>query len=48
MLSTFMVNDQPDPVRFLKVAGDLIVEAAKVVKGEYDWLHQRLIPHNYS
>ena len=34
-LSTFMVNDQPDPVRFLKVAGDLIVEAAKAVKGEY-------------
>ncbi len=34
-LSTFMVKSMPDPVRFLKVAGDLIVEAAKAVKGEY-------------
>ena len=33
-LSTFMVNDQPDPVRFSKVAGDLIVGAAKAAKGE--------------
>jgi hypothetical protein len=33
-LSTFMVNDLPDPARFLKVAGDLIMAAAKVVKGE--------------
>lgn len=28
-LSTFMVDDLPDPVRFLKVAGDLIVAAAE-------------------
>ena len=34
-LSTFMVKSMPDPVRFLKVAGDLIVKAAKAVKGEY-------------
>jgi DNA-binding NarL/FixJ family response regulator len=34
-LSTFMVNDQPDPVRFLKVAGDLVVAAAKAAKGEH-------------
>ena len=33
-LSTFMVNDLPDPVRFLKVAGDLVMEAAKAAKGE--------------
>ena len=33
-LSTFMVKDQPDRVRFLKVVGDLIVAAAKAVKGE--------------
>jgi hypothetical protein len=28
-LSTFMVNDLPDPARFLKIAGDLVVAAAK-------------------
>ena len=33
-LSTFMVNDQPDPVRFQKAVGDTIVAAAKAVKGE--------------
>jgi DNA-binding NarL/FixJ family response regulator len=33
-LSTFMVNGSPDPVRFLKVAGDFIVGAAKAVNGE--------------
>jgi DNA-binding NarL/FixJ family response regulator len=33
-LSTFMVNGLPDPARFLKVTSDLIVEAAKAVKGE--------------
>jgi DNA-binding NarL/FixJ family response regulator len=27
-LSSFMVNDLPDPVRFLRVAGDLIAQAA--------------------
>jgi DNA-binding NarL/FixJ family response regulator len=32
-LSTFMVNDLPDPVRFLKIAGDLVA-AAKAAKGE--------------
>ncbi len=31
-LSTFMVNDLPDPRMFLKVTGDLIVEAAKAAK----------------
>jgi DNA-binding NarL/FixJ family response regulator len=33
-LSTFMVNDLPDPVRFMKVAGDLVAAAAKTAKGE--------------
>jgi DNA-binding NarL/FixJ family response regulator len=33
-LSTFMINNQPDPVRFLKVAGDLVRAAAKAAKGE--------------
>ena len=33
-LSTFMVNNSPDPVRFLRVAGDLIAGAAKAVDGE--------------
>jgi DNA-binding NarL/FixJ family response regulator len=34
-LSTFMVNDLPDPVRFLKVACDLIATATKAAKGEH-------------
>jgi DNA-binding NarL/FixJ family response regulator len=34
-LATFMVNDLPDPVRFLKVAGDLVAAAAKAAKGEH-------------
>jgi DNA-binding NarL/FixJ family response regulator len=34
-LSTFMVNDLPDPVRFLKVAGNLIEAAAKAAKREH-------------
>jgi len=33
-LSTFMVNDQPDLVRFQKVVGNTITAAAKAVKGE--------------
>jgi MEDS: MEthanogen/methylotroph, DcmR Sensory domain len=33
-LSTFMINDQPDPVRFLKVVGNLVMAAAKAAKGE--------------
>jgi CheY-like chemotaxis protein len=33
VLSTFMVNDLPDPSRFRKVAADLIVNALKAVKG---------------
>jgi DNA-binding NarL/FixJ family response regulator len=33
-LSTFMVNDMPDPVRFSKVVGDLIAIATKAAKGE--------------
>ncbi len=32
-LSTFMVNDQPDPVRFSKVAGDLIVGSGQGCEG---------------
>ena len=31
-LSTFMVNDRPDPARFLKVAGSLVAAAAKASK----------------
>jgi len=34
MLSTFMVNDLPDPARCLKVADDLVMEAAKAAQGE--------------
>ena len=34
MLSTFMVNGLPDPARCLKLAGDLVMEAAKAAKGE--------------
>jgi DNA-binding NarL/FixJ family response regulator len=33
-LSTYMVNGLPDPVRFVKVLGDLIVTAAEASKGE--------------
>lgn len=33
-LATFMVNGMPDSVRFLKVAGDLIVGAANAVNGD--------------
>jgi len=29
ILSTFMVNDLPDPARFFEVAGDLIASAAR-------------------
>ena len=32
-LSTFMVNDMPDPVRFSKAVGDLIARAAKATSG---------------
>jgi DNA-binding NarL/FixJ family response regulator len=34
-LSTFMVNEVPDPVRFRKVAGDLVAIAAKAAKGTH-------------
>jgi DNA-binding NarL/FixJ family response regulator len=34
-LSTFMINDLPDPARFLKVAGDLVAAAAKAATGEH-------------
>jgi DNA-binding NarL/FixJ family response regulator len=34
-LSTFMVNSLPDPVRVLKVGGDLVLSAAKAAKGEH-------------
>ena len=33
-LSTFMVNDLPDPGQFSKVAGDLIVRTAKAATGD--------------
>ena len=33
-LSTFMLNGMPDPVRFLKLFGNLIATAAKAAKGE--------------
>jgi DNA-binding NarL/FixJ family response regulator len=33
-LATFMVNDLPDPARFLKVAGNLVAAAAKAAEGE--------------
>ena len=33
-LSTFMVNHQPDPVRFFRVASDLIAPAARATAGE--------------
>jgi DNA-binding NarL/FixJ family response regulator len=33
-LSTFMVYDLPDPARCLKIAGDLMMEAAKAAQGE--------------
>ena len=33
-LRTFMLNDWPDPVRFVKAARNLIMEAAKDAKGE--------------
>ncbi len=34
-LATFMVNDMPDPVLFLKVASDLVRSAAKASNGEH-------------
>jgi hypothetical protein len=34
-LSAFMIDDLPDPVRFFKVVGDLMVSAAKAAKGEH-------------
>ena len=34
-LSAFMVDDLPDPIRFAKVAGDLISRAAKTVNGKH-------------
>jgi hypothetical protein len=33
-LSTFMVNDLPDPTRFFEVVGDLIAKAAQATAGE--------------
>jgi len=33
-LSNFMVKDLPDPARFLKIAGDLVVAAAKASSGD--------------
>jgi DNA-binding NarL/FixJ family response regulator len=34
-LSTFMMNDLPDPVRFLKVARDLVAAAGKAANGKH-------------
>ena len=34
-LSTFMINEMPDPVRFMEAAGNLIMAAAKFAKGEH-------------
>ena len=34
-LSAFMVNDLPDPGRFLELLGDLIVSAREAAKGEH-------------
>jgi DNA-binding NarL/FixJ family response regulator len=34
-LSTFMVNDLPDPVRFLKIFGDLLSSVATMATGEH-------------
>ena len=34
-LSTFMVNEFPDPVRFRKVTGDLVARAAQAAKGTH-------------
>jgi DNA-binding NarL/FixJ family response regulator len=34
-LSAFMVNDLPDPVRFLEFVGDLIVAASEAAKGKH-------------
>jgi DNA-binding NarL/FixJ family response regulator len=34
-LATVMVNDLPDPVRFMKVTGDLFEAAARAAKGEH-------------
>ena len=33
-ISTFMVNNLPDPVRFMNVTGELLLNAAKAAKGE--------------
>jgi hypothetical protein len=35
MLSEVMVKDWPDPTRFLKVASDLVMKAAKAAKGKH-------------
>jgi len=33
-LATYMVNGMPDPIRFSKITGDLILNAAQAAKGE--------------
>jgi len=45
-LATFMVNDLPDPEQFLRVAGDLVTEAAKAAKGESPRVAANLARHN--
>ncbi|HEY2645506.1 MAG TPA: response regulator [Candidatus Acidoferrales bacterium] len=35
ILSTFMVNDLPDPCRFFKIAGDVVQSAANAARGKY-------------
>jgi DNA-binding NarL/FixJ family response regulator len=36
--STFMLNGMPDPVRFLKLFGDLVVTASKAAKADQTWV----------
>ncbi len=49
-LSTFMVKDLPDPVQFFKVAGDLMVAAAKAAKGKHSriWACGECAPTLYA
>jgi DNA-binding NarL/FixJ family response regulator len=49
-LSTFMVKDLPDPVRFFKIAGNLMVEAAKATKGKHSriWACGECAPTLYA
>jgi len=50
LLSKFMVNDLPDPSRFRKVAGDLILNALQTAKGEHPCVAAcgECAPHLYA